>query len=227
MRLIGDYLNERGLTVSAPLLPGHGTVPEDLNRVRWTDWTEAVEAELRKLQGGCEAVFVGGLSLGALLTLYLAAHHPELPGAMVYSPALIVANRLSRLVPLGKYFIRLFPKRPKDSIDPTVRERSWSYRLYPTFGVHESGKLIREVRRVLPRIVSPLLIVHSLLDADIRPQSARLVYDTVGSADKELLMLNYSGHSLTVDREWELVAERTYRFIEARGPRSGSGPSRV
>ncbi len=31
MRLIGDYLHERGLTVLGPLLPGHGTNVADMS----------------------------------------------------------------------------------------------------------------------------------------------------------------------------------------------------
>jgi esterase/lipase len=41
------------------------------------------------------------------------------------------------------------------------------------------------------------------------------VNDRVGSKDKQLLLLHNSGHALTVDSEWELVAERTYAFIQA------------
>lgn len=38
-RLVGDYLNQRGITVSAPRLPGHGVTVDELNRCRWTDWS--------------------------------------------------------------------------------------------------------------------------------------------------------------------------------------------
>ena len=219
MRLLADYLNLRELRISAPLLPGHGTVPADLNRVAWNEWTGAVERALAALREQCSAVFVAGLSMGALLTLYLAGHHPDLPGAIVYSPALIVTNRLVRLVPLGKYLISMFPKRASHFTDPMASNRIWSYHQYPTFGADETRKLIREVKRLLPRVVNPLLIVHSWLDRNIRPESAQLVYDRVGSTDKELLMLNNSGHVLTVDSEWEQVAERTYEFIQARLPK--------
>ena len=221
MRLIAEYLNGRGLRISAPLLPGHGTVPADLNRVAWSDWTGSVERALAALREQCSAVFVAGLSMGALLTLYLAGKNPTLPGGIVYSPALIVTNRLVHLVPLGKYLISMFPKRKAHFTDPMARSRIWSYDLYPTFGAHETGKLIREVKRLLPQVVSPLLIVHSWLDRDIRPESARFVYDRVGSKDKELRMLNNSGHALTVDSEWERVAEVTYQFIQARLPKVG------
>ncbi|MFN2222790.1 MAG: alpha/beta hydrolase, partial [Candidatus Promineifilaceae bacterium] len=56
MRPIGAFLNERGLTVMAPLLPGHGTRVEDLNQVKWTDWTAAAEEALAELQARCSKV---------------------------------------------------------------------------------------------------------------------------------------------------------------------------
>lgn len=220
MRLIADYLNDRGFTISAPLLPGHGTRPEDLNRVKWRDWTATVERSLQDLRSRCDPVFVAGLSLGAVLTLHLAANHPELPGAVVYSPALLLTNRFARLLPIGKYFVRMIPKPPDDYTNPAARGRSWSYSQYPTFGAHEAGKLIGEVRRLLPKVAVPLLIVYSKLDQDVRPESAQIVYDRVASNDKELVMLSNSGHALTVDTEWELAAEQTLRFIEARASKN-------
>jgi carboxylesterase len=58
-----------------------------------------------------------------------------------------------------------------------------------------------------------MLIVQSRLDRDVRPKSAELIYRNVGSTDKELLWLHNSGHPVTVDSEWETVANRTYNFI--------------
>jgi len=216
MRLVGDYLHQRGFTVSGPLLPGHGTTVEDMNRCKWTDWTGHVESALADLQSRCETVFVGGLSMGYVLTLYLAAHHPELPGAILYSPAVVVADRLIYLSPVLKYLI---PKRPKsgksDLTDPQADLRLWSYEENPSCAAHELLKLIRRVRWLLPQVTCPLLIIHSILDQAIHPNSARLTYERVGSADKALVTLHNSGHCITVDSEWEFVAEKTYEFIQA------------
>ena len=77
MRLVADYLNQRGVTISAPLLPGHGTTVQDMNRCRWTDWTDHVQQALSDLQKRCQTAFVGGLSMGSLLALFLAADRPE------------------------------------------------------------------------------------------------------------------------------------------------------
>jgi len=216
MRLVGDALHQRGLTVSGPLLPGHGTTVEDMNRHKWTDWTDHVEQALTDLRARCERVFAGGLSMGTLLTLYLAAHHPDLPGAILYSPATVVADRLIYLTPVFKYVMRQRPKSADhDLTDPEAEKRLWSYDEYPTFPAHELLKLQVRVRRLLPQVTCPLLIIHSTLDQAIHPSSARLTYERAGSTDKELVTLHNSGHCLTVDSEWEFVAEKTYEFIQS------------
>ena len=77
MRPVATAFHDAGLTVSAPLLPGHGTRPQDLNRVRWQDWTSAAEAAYQDLAARCERVVVGGESMGAVVALGLAARHPD------------------------------------------------------------------------------------------------------------------------------------------------------
>jgi carboxylesterase len=218
MRLLGDYLHDRGMTVTAPLLPGHGTSVEDMNRCRWRDWTGCVEQALAGLRGRCAQVFVGGLSMGSLLTLYLASQNADLRGAMLYSPALKVADRRLALAPVVKYFVRSTPKGANADLDltsPTAQEHLWSYEDNPIAAAAELGSLRREVQRRLPQVVCPLLLVHSTLDPAIRPDSAQAIYDRVSTpaAEKTLLTLHNSGHNLLVDSEWEAVAEQTARFV--------------
>ncbi len=218
MRLLGDYLHEHGLSVSAPLLPGHGTTVEEMNRCKWTDWTGSVERAFAELRERCATVFVGGLSMGSLLTLYLAAHHPDLPGVVLYSPALKIGDRRLALTPLAKYVVRTLPKDvngDSDLTDPEARQRLWSYDENPVAAAAELMALRREVQRLMPRVTCPLLIIHSTLDRSIHPDSARLTYELAGTpaAGKQLVTLHNSGHNLGVDSEWELVAETTLQFI--------------
>ncbi len=214
MRLIGDYLHARGLTVSAPLLPGHGTSPEEMNRCRWRDWTDHASRALTQIKERCTTVFVGGLSMGSLITLYLAQERPEIRGAILYSPAVIVANRLIWLTPLMKHLIRQRPKSlESDLTDPQAGSRMWSYEVDPVAAAHELLKLQLRVRRGLARVTCPTLIFYSPLDTAIHPRSAHYTFERIGSSDKELVRLDHSGHGLTVDSEWQTVAERTYQFI--------------
>ena len=216
MRLVGDYLHQRGLTVSGPRLPGHGTTLEDLNLRTWQEWTGHVESTLSDLRRRCRTVFVGGLSMGALLALYLAGHHPGLAGVIAYAPATIPADRRSRLAPVLKYVIGRVPKGEDDLTDPQARQRVWSYEAWPAAGAHELMKLVNEVKRLLPGVTCPALVIYSTADRSIHPNSAPYTYARLGSTDKELVTLHNSGHVITVDSEWEFVAHKTYQFIQAR-----------
>jgi carboxylesterase len=217
MRLLGDFLHQNGLTVSAPLLPGHGSTIDEMNRCKWTDWTRCVEAALADMRSRCTTVFVGGLSMGSLLTLYLAERHADLPGAMVYSPAVKIADRRLPLTRWAKHVVRSLPKDDGDSdlTDPAASTRLWSYDENPIAAAAELMKLRSEVARQLPRVTCPLLIVHSTLDRAIHPDSARLTYEGVATpaTQKALITLRNSGHNLAVDSEWELVAGATLTFI--------------
>ena len=216
MFLVGEYLNERDLTVSAPLLPGHGTTVEDLDTRTWEDWTSHVESGLGDLQKRCETVFVAGLSLGALLALYLAAQHDELAGAIAYSAPMGVTDRRSKLVPIFKKIIPQVTKSEDFMVDPEAKLRNWSYESTPTSATHEFLKFKREVKHLLPSINCPLLIINSSEDPVIRLDSGQYVYVHTSSADKKLIMLHNCGHVITIDSEWELVAEETYKFIKNR-----------
>ena len=76
MRPLGDHLAGQGFTVLGPWLKGHDTNPKDLPRNDWTDWAASAREAYDHLKGRCEKVFVGGLSMGGLQALHLAAQVP-------------------------------------------------------------------------------------------------------------------------------------------------------
>ncbi len=80
-------LHQSGYTVHAPLLPGHGTTPRELNQNRYQDWLDAVDGAYAFMQHKCTDIFVAGESMGALLSLYLAARQSKIAGVICYSPA--------------------------------------------------------------------------------------------------------------------------------------------
>ena len=220
MRLMGHYLNDRGLTVSAPLLPGHGTKVEDLNQVSWPDWTAAVEQALADLREQCAHVYVAGLSMGALLTLYLASRHPELPAFAVYAPALDISDWRRPFAPILKLFVKTVAKQDEHWDDPQAEDLLWCYDEWPVGGTMQLFNLRDEVKESLPRITSPALIVYSLADSSVTPEGARIVVDAIASEDKEVVEMDECGHVMTVDRGWDALAERTYQFIKAHVPES-------
>jgi len=217
MRLLGEALAEAGLTVSAPRLPGHGTTPEDLNQRRWQEWVDEAEDAYRRLDERCDTVVVGGLSMGSLLTLELAARHPSIAGLMAYSPALRVATRLIWLTPLIKHLVRAWPKPGSDLVDPAAESRAWCYDRRPVAASAELLALQRRVRGRLDRVGQPLLIVQSTGDATIHPDNGPVLQAGVASQDVELRWLHHSGHNILVDGEWPTVARWTLEFLGQRG----------
>ena len=178
-RPMGEYLAAQGLAVRCPLLPGHGTTAEDLTRIRWQAWATAVESALRDLQSCCDTVFVGGLSLGSLLTLWLGAQHPEIAGLIPMSPAIKLQNRLLPLALALRYVLKYDPSASlgdEDLGDPETIDRIWCYDETPLWGAGEVYLLQRQVVKALPSIRQPLLIFQGRRDATVNPQAAPMLH---------------------------------------------------
>ncbi len=216
VRLLGRFLHERGYTVSGPLLPGHGTTPQDMNRCRWQMWTEAFEAAYRDLAARCEHVFVGGESMGGLLTLYLASHHPEIVGVMVYAAALMVPTSFAQtfllpiLAPLGV----ILQKSPSA---PNAADARWQgYRQIPLRAAQQLFALQAATRARLSEIAQPILIVQGRLDTAVDASSPDVIYHGVRSTEKHLHWFEHSAHCALLDQEWEDVAALTLSFMEGK-----------
>jgi carboxylesterase len=215
-RPMGEYLAARGLVVRCPLLPGHGTAPEDLTRIRWQEWTGKVEGVLDELHRRCDTIFVGGMSLGSLLTLWLGARHAEIAGLIVMSPATKLQNRL---LPLTLGLRHLLKYDPFGSIgdgdlgDPAAIDRIWCYDKTPLWGAGELYLLQRKVSSVVAAIHQPVLIFQGRRDAQVDPRAAQVLYDRIGSTDKRMIWLENSGHNLLADGERDSVWAQSYAWM--------------
>ena len=69
MKILGKRLNRYGFTVLCPQLAGHCASEEELITTCWSDWSRSVEDAFDALSRHMDAVFVGGLSAGAVLSL--------------------------------------------------------------------------------------------------------------------------------------------------------------
>lgn len=220
-RPLGEYLAARGLTVRCPLLPGHGTTPADLTRIHRRAWIEAVEGALGDLRHTCDTLFVAGLSLGSLLTLWLGAHHPDIAGLIVLAPAIKMHDRRLPLTVGARYVQTYAPPGTNDDsdlADPQAAERGWCYDQTALWAAAETYLLQRQVRRLLPHIGQPVLIFQGRRDAALDPAAAQIVYDRIGSADKTLVWLENSGHNVLIDGEREMVWARSYDWLRGRCP---------
>lgn len=211
VRPLATRLQEEGYTVAAPLLPGHFSHPEDLNAVRWQDWVSAVEYTYSRLREACTQVFVGGESTGGILALYLAAEHPEAAGVLAYAPALRLnlsfwdTALVYLLAPFKSYAV-------KDAKEDNL---PWQgYMVNPLKGVIQLIRLQREVRRRLPRVRQPVLIVQGRQDPTVHASVPETIASLVSSSVKETHWMEHSGHIVILDRQWQEVAEITLRFLQ-------------
>lgn len=214
VRGLARFLYERGYTVLAPLLPGHGTTPEEMNRCRWQDWTAALEAAYRKLAARSERVFIGGESLGGLAALYLATEHPEVAGILTFAPAFKIRSRLDRWrVPLLAPFV---PFALKPNLPESGEKATWQgYTVNPLRAARELLRLQRVVRGRLARITPPLLVIQGRQDRTVAPEVPALLAAGTRSAWKEIHWLAHSGHCLLLEGEAERARKLTLRFMEA------------
>jgi len=213
MRLMGEYLAAQGLTVRGVRLAGHGTTPEDMARTGWRDWVASAEEGLRELQCRCNQVFVAGLSMGGLITLHLAAHHSPAGIIVMCAPAYITDWRF-RFLPLAQYFIRWFtPDIESDLTDPEAENSLSAYSVLPVRCIVSLRQLIRLVRQELPQVKVPALVMQGENDHHVPADSAQIIFEELGSADKEIVWWPNSGHCITVDSEREAVWARAHEFI--------------
>jgi carboxylesterase len=215
VRDLARSLHAAGYTVSGPLLPGHYTQPMDLNRVHWQDWVETVERSYAQLAAQCHTVVVGGESTGGLLALYLASQHPEAAAVLAYAPALrlqISAWDRLRLRLLAPFI----PSVPKPNSDQDTRWQG--YPVHPLKGTLQLLRLQRVVRRQLPAVRQPLLIVQGLLDRSVHPAVPEEIIAGVNSRICELHWMAHSRHVVLLDQELEQVTRITLDFLRQALP---------
>jgi carboxylesterase len=206
VRWLADFLYKKGFTVSAPLLPGHGTTPEDLNKRKYGEWIKCVEDAYSALKKTCTSVIVGGESMGAVLSLYLAENHPEIKALLLYSPAIKIAS-----LKYSKIFRHLFPiirKKDYDEIMP------WQgYTVYPLFAASELLQLQKLVIKNLCQVLQPMIVFHGSYDRTIDPDSSDLIISSVNSSIKKKYTMANSGHVILLDQEFSYTADLTWKFL--------------
>ncbi len=210
---MATHLHQLGYSIAAPLLPGHGTKPEDMLSVSWRDWVDCAEQAYQSLALRTGRLFVAGESMGGLLALYLAWKHTDIAGLMVYAPALRIPGlwKSGLLSP----FVKIVPKGyVDDEEDQDPQVLPWQgYNVLPLPAVYQLGILQAKVRRILPDVKQPLMVFQGDHDHTIDPLSSKLVYETTGSTDKEYIRLEQSGHCILLDRELAFVEEKTAHFL--------------
>lgn len=218
MRPLGDYLNQEGFTVIGPRLSGHGTSPDEMAQTAWPHWYSSVEDSYHLLRPICATIAVVGLSMGGLLAFKLAAEYPLAQVVSINTPIFIADKRLS-LLPMYRLFQDFVPKkRRKLAADPAYNV---SYDRTPLSSLSSLMQLIKHVDQLLPAVRTPTLIIQSRNERTVRPESARHIYDCLGSSHKRIEWLEHSGHIATLDVDYRQVFAAVEEFLTPTATTNG------
>lgn len=213
MRPWAEDLAGRGYAVEMPLLPGHGTRWPDLNKVGWADWVATVEGSFDKLAAENDAVVAVGLSMGAALSLRLAADRgEELAGIVLVNAAVDTLRKDAVLLPVLKRFVPAFPGIRNDIKKPGMDEIA--YPVIPLKAAYAMSGGWAELRRDLPKITIPVLFFRSKVDHVADISSSRAINAGLSSKDFEERVLEESYHVATIDNDAPRIFAESAEFIE-------------
>ncbi len=188
-----------------------------------------------------ESVAIGGLCLGSVLALCLAAHHHDrLSHVLSLSTALNYDGWgnpwFTHLLPLARYTpfarrIRIKERAPFGLKDE--RMRAWVARQMREAGGSEAGAsllsvddllkardLIALARLGLPRITAPLLLLHAKEDECATPRSSFEVAQRTRSTVTRCVLLDDCYHMISIDREKEHVLSEMLQFLSLSDERT-------
>lgn len=214
MRWLGEYLNNTGYSVLGVRLAGHATQAEDMARMHWEDWIASIEDGYFILKGMVDHIFIIGLSLGGILSLHFAAHHPvsgvatmSVPFELPNDPRLRIIKPLSLVVPFVK-------QGPDEFRNPEAAKDHVSYPVMPTKSVIQLRDLLTDMRESLPNISVPVLVIHSRNDPGVHPQNAERLFAALTTPQKKLFFVENSGHVITREPDRELAFKAIDDFIK-------------
>lgn len=235
---LAKRLNQAGYTVHVPHLRGYGFIQGDTPRsvTHWQDWHAAATAEFLALKSQHTSVAMGGLCIGAVLSLSVAAEQGDKVAALTlmattlwYDGWSIPWYRFMRYVGYytpARYLYTYREREPFGLKNAQLRKwiaREMAHKDSTIVGasklnlpaIQEAERMIAAVKKALPKVTAPAIVIHAEEDDIASMRNPRYVMANLGSRHKELVTLHNSYHMITVDNEREHVASETIRFFAA------------
>jgi len=222
-----DRVRAAGYPVRAPLLPGHGTTPGDLQSRTFDDWLTSARDALKDARAASDKVVVCGFSMGSLVALSLASDESTrndvaalvlLGCAIELSPPLRAAFGLAH-----KTKMRLPDAYMPKPLGPDIRDKTLASSIdaYDRHPVRAAMEVYRAGQRLLPRlsdVTCPTLVLHGERDRVCSVRGARELGSLLGTHDVRIRTYPRSAHMLALDYDREEVARDVLSFLDRQRP---------
>ncbi|MDF1501775.1 alpha/beta fold hydrolase [Roseisolibacter sp. H3M3-2] len=221
-------LHADGWTVRVPLLPGHGRTVRDFAASGAQAWLDAARAEMAAVGARHERVALVGQSMGAALSVVLAAEAPRLDALVLLAPyvtAPAVVRAAARAhVALGWLLPYIGSDGGAASIhDDEARAQALGYGVVTPRLLRELADVVDLAHRALPMVQAPTRVLLSRRDNRVGAEAAARAAERLGCRTREVVWLERSGHVIAVDRERELVFAHTRGWLAEHAPPAGPG----
>lgn len=215
-----EMLHKMGYTVSVPLLPGHGTDPEDFSKTTPEQLLSAVQENYEALKKNHSQVVLVGLSLGAALSLVIAAKL-KVDALVLLAPYLKIKHQWFYLLPTEWYHAILSPFIPYvyrlSYFKQVFRREALSgivdYDFVSTRGVTTTLKIGQMAQNAAENLKAQTLIVHSKKDRATDYQASLQLSQKI-QGRVSLVTLENSNHIILWDYEAEAVENEIINFVE-------------
>lgn len=197
-----DFLHTKGLTVYAPRLSGHGTSSRDLSTRTRHDWLASVDRGHAILKTCCKKILVAGFSTGAGLALQSVILKPgNFEAVICISAPLKFKKFSSRFAGLLHGFNQLcrhlgISNPANEYLKNNADNPHINYPLCPVSAFVQVQKLMREVRRSLPEIKIPALVIQGKHDPKVAPESGPAIFQHLGSDKKHFAWIDFNLHGI-------------------------------
>jgi carboxylesterase len=209
-----EHLAAAGLTVRAPLLPGHGRTWRETNRSRWPQWYDAVAQAYAEVASRCDTVFGAGLSMGGCLVTRLAEQHPDkIAGLLLVNPAFGTRRLDAKLAPYISWAVRSRPSIGGDVKRPDAVERTTDRT--PIIAFASVLQLWRTTVADLHKVRAPIVMYRSRVDHVVDSLSGELLFAGARNTTVREVMLENSYHVATLDNDAPTIFDGSLEFIRS------------
>ena len=208
-----------GYVTVAPLLPGHGTTPEDLVGRTWDEWLDALLAVCDELSARSDGIALIGQSLGATLALAAAARRSDVRGvaainALVTPPDPDATEHLEYLIERGR---TTQPAGAPDLRDPDAHDSAYpDLALTALLQLGVGGAIVHEL---LGSIRVPTFVASSAHDGVVDPANSDVLATGVAGPVTRLRLEN-SAHVAALDLDRDLLCRELLTWLAGLTDRS-------